>query len=128
MTFLERLTYLINKKGITKNKFLNDLKLGKNSFINWEQRGNIPSGDVLIKIANYFDVSIDYLLGNTDIKEKASDNTKHVISEDDIKFALFGGDKDITDEMYEEVKQFAQFVLNRKKNETHKDLRDSGEK
>ena len=31
-------------------------------------------------------------------------------SDDDIKFALFGGDGEITDEMYEEVKKFAQFI------------------
>ena len=31
----------------------------------------------------------------------------------ELKFALFGGGEDITDEMYEEVVQFAQFVKNR---------------
>jgi len=65
MTFVERVLELIEENNITKNKLLTDLKLGKNSFVNWLERGTIPSGDVLIKIADYFNVSVDYLLGKT---------------------------------------------------------------
>jgi len=43
-----------------------DLDLDKSSFFNWERRGTIPSGDVVAKIADYFHVSTDYLLGRTD--------------------------------------------------------------
>jgi len=35
------------------------------------------------------------------------------VSDDDIKFALFGGDGDITDAMYDEVRKFAAFVKQR---------------
>jgi hypothetical protein len=34
------------------------------------------------------------------------------VTDEDIKFALFGGDGEITDEMYEEVKRFAAFIKN----------------
>ena len=64
--FIQRIKELLAAKGITKNKLLTDLHLGKNSFVNWESRGTVPSGEVLSKIADYFDVSVDYLLGNTD--------------------------------------------------------------
>lgn len=70
MVFLDRLYGLLNERGITKNKLLTDLKLGRNSFVNWESRGTVPSGDIIIKIADYFQVSIDYLLGKTDKKER----------------------------------------------------------
>lgn len=33
---------------------------------NWEKGNRFPKDDVLIKIADYFDCSIDYLLGRTD--------------------------------------------------------------
>lgn len=39
-----------------------------------------------------------------------SQPAKSEVSEADIKFALFGGSGEITDEMYEEVKKFARFV------------------
>ena len=66
--FIEKVKELLKEKGITKNKLLTDLQLGKNSFVNWESRGTVPSGEVLAKIANYFGVSVDYLLGNEEQK------------------------------------------------------------
>ena len=50
-----------------------------------------------------------------------SDNNKkaptvpgeRLVSDEDIKFALFGGDGEITDEMYEEVKDFAEYIKKR---------------
>ena len=63
MTFVDRVLQLIEEKNISKNKLLTDLDLSKNSFVNWLDRGNTPSGDVIVKIAKYFDVSVDYLLG-----------------------------------------------------------------
>lgn len=69
--FIEVLLKLIEERGLTKAKFLFDVGLNKSCILNWQQRGTVPSGEVLTKIANYFDVSTDYLLGKTDIKEKA---------------------------------------------------------
>ena len=68
--FIQKLKELIAQKGITKNKLLTDLGLGKNSFINWETRGTVPSGETLSRIADYFGVSVDYLLGNEKQKEE----------------------------------------------------------
>ena len=54
------------------------------------------------KLAQFFDVSADYLLGITDRKSNEDDN---------IKFALWGGDADeISDEMLEDVKRYAKFI------------------
>lgn len=69
--FLERIAALISSRGITRNKLLHDLGLDKNSFFNWEKRGTIPSGDVVAKIADYFGVSVDYLLGQEEESERA---------------------------------------------------------
>lgn len=64
--FLDRILALCKAQKISKNKLLTDLNLNKSAFLNWENRGNIPSGDVVAKIADYFHVSTDYLLGRTD--------------------------------------------------------------
>ena len=66
--FVECLDGLLTESGISRNKMLTDLQIAKNSFNNWAKRGTIPSGDVIVKIADYFNVSTDYLLGRTDIK------------------------------------------------------------
>ena len=70
MNFVDRLQSLVDQKGITRNKLLVDLNLGKNSFINWESRGTIPNGETLSKIAQYFNVSVDYLLNGKPSEQK----------------------------------------------------------
>ena len=77
--FLETVLSLLSKKGVSKNKMLTDLELGKNSFVNWENRGTIPGGNTLNKIAEYFEVSTDYLLGNT---QTSAENDKEMSTED----------------------------------------------
>ncbi|MEA4993361.1 MAG: helix-turn-helix transcriptional regulator [Oscillibacter sp.] len=62
MTSVEKILVLIEQHGITKNKLVNDIGLSKNTFGNWISRGTSPSGDDLAKIADYFHVSVDYLL------------------------------------------------------------------
>lgn len=64
MSFSERLLNLMKEKKISKNKLAIDLNINKSSVYYWEQRGNIPDGDVLNALASYFNVSTDYLLGN----------------------------------------------------------------
>ena len=82
MNFAERVLELINEKQISKNKLLTDLNLSKNSFVNWIERGTIPGGDVLAKIAEYFDVSVDYLLGlpeaNTECANRKDRKEEHI--------------------------------------------------
>mgnify|MGYP002543170503 FL=1 len=68
--FIEILKKLMHDKGISNNKLLTDLGLNKSSILNWEKRGTIPSGETLEMIADYFDVSVDYLLGKTPSPER----------------------------------------------------------
>jgi transcriptional regulator with XRE-family HTH domain len=79
MNFIEKILSLISKKEITKNKMLTDLKLSKNSIIDWKNRGTVPNGETLSKIADYFNVTIEYLLEN-----ERSDNIKVYDEKDNI--------------------------------------------
>ena len=63
----------------------------------------IPA-DRLELIARALQTTTAALLGQEDAKPVAA------VSDDDIKFALFGGDGVITDAMYREVKEFAALV------------------
>ncbi len=85
--FLERVTELIKFHGITKNKLLLELGINTNAFNNWEKRNTIPSGDIIAKIADYFHVSADYLLGRTDEKEPPTPVAGDGLDEKDIRLA-----------------------------------------
>lgn len=69
MNFSERLISLLSDKGISQVKLLKELKLGKNSINYWKNNNAIPNGETLNKIADYLDVSVDYLLGRKDKSE-----------------------------------------------------------
>lgn len=68
--FITRLDALIADKGISKAQFVRDLKLGKNAILYW-RKGNLPNSATLDAIAEYFDVTTDYLLAKTNIKKTA---------------------------------------------------------
>lgn len=116
------MTEMCKDSGVTRSK-LTDLKMGRIKSL---------STGALSKIADYFDVSIDYLLGKEErniyitgnygtgkstiitqsFDELLQEKTKKSpsVSDEDIKFALFGGEGEITDEMWEAVREYAQFV------------------
>ena len=63
----ERIKRLCAKKGITIAKLESDLGFGNASIKKWENMSS-PSIDKVVKVATYFDVSIDYLMGRSDIE------------------------------------------------------------
>ena len=60
--FYQRLELLCKKQGTTPTRLLVDkLNLSSSKVTLWKS-GSCPKGDILIKIADYFGVSVDYLL------------------------------------------------------------------
>ena len=71
LSFVDSIERLCNEKNISISKMLSDLGLAKGLVSNWKKRGTIPNGDILLKIAEYFDVSVDYLLGLSTKKHRS---------------------------------------------------------
>lgn len=114
-TLYENIMFLCEEKGIKGGKLCTELGISKGLLTDLKAgRKKGISAVTANKIANYFGVSVDYLL--TGEKEKApAPEGERKPSDDDIKFALFGGSEEITDAMYNEVKNFAAYVKNREK-------------
>ncbi|WP_376740238.1 helix-turn-helix domain-containing protein [Listeria innocua] len=64
MTTFERVKELCKKRGITVSRLEEEVGFGKNSIYSWKK--NNPSSDKLQKVADYFNVSTDYLLARTE--------------------------------------------------------------
>ncbi len=64
--FKERLKELRIEKAISRKQLANDLFISERLISYWENGERECSFDMLIKIARYFNVSIDFLLGNSD--------------------------------------------------------------
>lgn len=66
--FYDRLVNMLNAKNLKITPTLNDLGFSKGNIGKWRS-GVIPTGEVLVKIADRLDCSVDYLLGRTDNPE-----------------------------------------------------------
>lgn len=114
MEFNKILSELMDARGVSAYRLAKDTGIS-DSVISYYRNGRMsPNADNLVKLAAYFSVTTDYLLG-LDVSE-----TKNPASGADIKFALFGGDGEITDEMYDDVKRFAAFIKQQKEQESKK--------
>lgn len=113
--FYDVFTDLCERKGVSPNKALIDCGISRTSTAKWRE-GAIPRGVTLQKLADYFGVTTDYLLTGEETKKAPTQEGERTVSDDDIKFALFDGAQDITDEMFDEVKNFAKYVQQREKN------------
>ena len=73
---------LCDEKGVSCNRAATEMGLSNATATKWKKTGATPSGDTLSKIAVYFDVSIDDLLGNEEKPAAPKDG------EPDVKEAL----------------------------------------
>ena len=61
----DRIRKLRTEKELEQKELAQILQVHKGTVSNWENNKRIPDNEMLIKIANYFAVTTDYLLGNT---------------------------------------------------------------
>lgn len=69
--------------NLTQVDFGNKLSIAKQTVSNWENNNILPSIDMLIKIADYFGVTTDYLLGRNndnslDVSKLTPEQAAHI--------------------------------------------------
>ena len=64
MDFGNNLRMLRKAKGLTQIQFAEIFNISKATIAYYECNKRQPNFEMLVKIANYFDVTTDYLLGN----------------------------------------------------------------
>lgn len=63
--FLEVFSELLDEVGINRGQFAERSGIPYYTIIGWTNKGRLPDFNALIKIADFFDCSIDYLTGRT---------------------------------------------------------------
>ncbi len=74
--FSTRVKELREKAGLSMDQLATQLDIKKSRVNMWENNGTVPRMDVLLKLANHFNVTTDYLLGNDDAENISLDNKK----------------------------------------------------
>lgn len=73
MEFKDRLKETRLNKNLTQKEVADYFKTSPQSYAQWEKGLRNPSAENLQKLADFFNVSTDYLLGKTDIPDSESD-------------------------------------------------------
>lgn len=74
--FKTRVKELREKAHISMEQLARELGVTKSRVNMWENNGTLPRSEYLVKLAKYFNVSTDYLLGNDDTSEISKTNVK----------------------------------------------------
>ncbi|WP_175631865.1 helix-turn-helix domain-containing protein [Virgibacillus siamensis] len=74
MGFSDRLKKLRKEKGISQEKLADELNINRTSIVHYENNAKrIPRNQRLQEIADFFGVSVDYLLDRSDNKDYTSE-------------------------------------------------------
>ncbi|MCI1965859.1 MAG: helix-turn-helix domain-containing protein [Oscillospiraceae bacterium] len=84
---MNRLRELRREKGLTMKQLGNFFGLAESTISQYETGKRQPDNEALVKFANYFDVTIDYLLGNDANREQKKEpvTERDRLLEDNIK-------------------------------------------
>lgn len=118
LAIIKRIEIRLSELGMNKADFYKLSGISSASYSQWNTGLYNPSEKKLRSAAECLGITYEFLrYGAKETENAPAGIGKGTVSDDDIKFALFGGDGEITDAMYDEVLQFAAFV---KRREEHK--------
>ena len=103
-TTFDRIKELAEKRGKSLPSVSADLKFSDNLFYRWKTSN--PKASDLAKVADYFHVSVDYLLGREDKEDEIKNPEIRILARD--------LDNNFDDEQIEEFKTFAQYLKHKK--------------
>ena len=72
MDTTERIFALMDEKGLTAAEVSKGSGIPKSTIAEWKKGRSKPSADALAKLADYFDVTTDYLLGRSNLRERVN--------------------------------------------------------
>ena len=62
LQIVNRITQICEERKIVKKTVSEALGLPDNCFSNWASRGTVPAGDICLRIAEYLNVSVEWLI------------------------------------------------------------------
>ncbi len=76
----DRLLYLRKKNRLTQSKLCESIDINRITYASYENERAAPSTEVLVRIADFYGVSVDFIVGRTnsqeDLYKKSAENSK----------------------------------------------------
>ncbi|TBX45714.1 helix-turn-helix domain-containing protein [Bacillus thuringiensis] len=105
--FGTRLHTLRKERKLRQEDMAKQLGIARTTYAMYEQGNREPDYNTLIKLATFFKVSIDYLLGTTEIRQITD-------VQDPELYQWFEDIKNAPPQKREELKKFWEFIIQRK--------------
>lgn len=112
----QRLHYLRKQKKLTQKKVSQDLGIARSTYSGYENDTRYPDYDTLIKIADYFNVSVDYLLGRAEATKDSKNINKHETIDQIVDTLADANELNNEDYKYiaEQVDKFVSYIKEKK--------------
>ena len=95
---LDIILKLMKENGVTAYKMTTDLELDRSTVTQWKKGKAKPSYGALVKIAKYFNVSVDYLQGKTDDPNSVETKNDKIELPPDFMYSFYEGYREIDDD------------------------------
>ncbi|WP_100373109.1 helix-turn-helix domain-containing protein [Bacillus sp. FJAT-45037] len=99
----ERLKKLRNELKLTQTQLAEKLDITRGTYAHYEIGKRQPDYETLQKIADFFEVSVDYLLGRTD-------TPIHIEQESPDENLFFFDEENVTEEELEKLKEHLKYI------------------
>lgn len=87
MKYGDRLKQLRNEKKLSQQELADKLGINRSTYARYETSATQPDYETLQKLADFFDVSIDYLLGRTDNPTTSNNHRLELTEKDEMDVA-----------------------------------------
>ncbi|MGN4715645.1 helix-turn-helix domain-containing protein [Bacillus cereus group sp. MYBK226-2] len=118
MAFSAKLKELRESKGLSQEELAAKLNIPRSSITHYENSNDrLPRKSRLLEIANFFDVSVDFLISEESVLTKKSDidhNLERTLNDPELGL-WFKDIKDASPEKQEELRQFWEFIKEKEK-------------
>lgn len=120
--FYDRFKQLCERKGVSCNKAALEIGLSNATPTKWKKTGATPVGDTLDKIAAYFGVSTDYLLGKETTKAptESGERSGNYDVLDEVDIAFYGDFKELTEDDKATVRDMVRIMRERRSKKQEK--------
>lgn len=113
-TLSDRLKELRKSNNLTQAELGKILGVGKTTVSMYETGNSTPSDEIKLKISEYFNVSLDYLLGKTDAKNYTEDPNITIALHSDTDY------DELPKEAKEEINNFIEYIKQKYKDKDKK--------
>lgn len=104
---MKQIKELRAKNKISQQELANKLHVARSTVAMWETGGSQPDNNDLVSLSKIFNVSIDYLLGNSENKKETAPTEQPLYEIPDELFSLI---TDLSDEDKSKVISFVRFL------------------